>query len=368
MTRKTRTPATLCTSCETPVAGAMLCTACLGALEQDLGDMTALIHEAQRVFTSDDRPKGSEDDPLVHSRPRRLVPVVRERRGGVFCVLHPGTGRPMLEPERLRASEFGRQPSTRWDADHGLGHEIDATVARQTATAKREGGRSSSKPLPFNDRAAKVAHRAQSTLHRWVRVLHDGREPWPRRDVVATAAWLLARVPRIAVHPQAAQIEHDVRAVVGQLRRAVDRPADRWFMGPCDTDGCVEEHAIVDGLGNTRVERRPTELYAEPGAETVRCPRCEVEYPLEERRAWLLAAAEDQLAHAELIGRAAPALGVDITPAMIRNYADRGRIVAKSTDLQGRPLYRVGDVIAVAQDVLAKRASRGEMTRVRRSA
>jgi hypothetical protein len=212
--------------------------------------------------------------------------------------------------------------------------------------------------LPFDDRAAKVAHRVQSTLNRWVRILHDGREPWPRprRDVVAAAGWLLARSSRVAQHPQAAAIERDVRNVVAQLRRAVDRPPDRWFMGPCDTDGCVEEHLLVRDDGTSRVERRPTELYAEPGAETVRCPRCNAEYSIDARRAWLLAAAEDQLAHAELIGRAAPALGIDITPSMIRNYADRGRIVAKSTDLQGRPLYRVGDVIQVARDVLARRA------------
>lgn len=346
-----------CTSCGAPCRDARLCATCLAAVEADLGDVGALVQDTQRVFSSDgSRTKGSEDDPLVRSRPRRMLPRIRVRDGATFCVLDPATLGPVLVAEPLPPGTFGRHPSTRWDADHGLGREIEATVARQTATGKREGGRSSSKPLPFNDRVATIAHRVHNTLGTWVRDLHDGTEPWPVDDVVAFAVWLQARLHRIGQHPAAAGIERDVRGVVAALRRAVDRPADRWFMGPCDVDGCTEEHVLVNDDGSSRLVARATEMYATPGAETVRCPRCHTEYAITERRAWLLAAAEDQLAHAELIGRAAPALGIEITPSMIRNYADRNRIVAKSVDLQGRPLYRVGDVITVAQEVLERRA------------
>lgn len=357
MTRKHR-PARECASCGAAVRDTVLCRTCLDAVAADLGDVCALVDAVQRVFTTDTRTKGSDEDPLLHSRPRRRLPVVRTRDGAEFCPIDLDTMGPVMALEPMPAGAFGRSPSTRWDADHGLGREIDATVARQTATGRREGARSSSKPLPFNDRAAIVARQVHARLDVWVHALHVDGEPWPARDVVEVSRWLLARLPKIAAHPSAAAIERDVRRVVGDLRRAVDRPADRWFMGPCDTDGCVEEHLLVDDDGRSRTVQRPTELYADPGAEVVRCRACGAEYDIDERRAWLLAAAEDRLAHAELIGRAAPALGVDITPDAVRGYAFRKRIVEKGTDLQGRPLYRIGDVIAVAQDVLAKRAER----------
>jgi hypothetical protein len=355
MSRHSRTTQT-CTDCGAAVRGTTLCATCLAEVATDLRAVGALVRDVQRIFTTDDRVKGSDADPLVRSRARRMVPVIRTRDGGMFCVLHPGTGQPMLEPEPLPAGAFGRSPSTRWDVDRGLGREIAETVARQTATPAREGGRSSSKPLPFNDRAATVAHRVQLALAWWMRELRDGEEELAPADVVAVAAWLLERVDRVAVHPAGGRLARDVHRAVEDLRRAVDRPADRWFMGPCDTDGCTEEHLLVGDDGRARTERRPTELYAVAGAETVTCGRCHAEYEIAERRAWLLAAAEDQLAHAELIGRAAPALGVEITPSKVRNYADRGRIVAHGKDRHGRPLYRVGDVIAVAQEVLAKRS------------
>ena len=350
--RATRT----CTACGSPVRDTVLCKTCLASIEADLGDIGALIDEADRVFTTDARTKGSDEDPLLHSRTRRRLPVIRRRDGAEFCPINPTTLGPVLALEPMPPGAFGRTPSTRWDADHGLGREIDATVARQTATGRREGARGSSKPLPFNDRAAGVARQVHARLDVWVHALHVDGEPWPARDVVEVSRWLLARLPKVARHPAAASIERDVRRVVADLRRAVDRPADRWFMGPCDSDGCLDEHLLVDDDGRARVVQRPTELYANPGAEVVRCGRCRVEYDVAERRAYLLAAAEDQLAHAELIGRAAPALGIEITPNAVRGYAHRGRIVEHGTDLDGRPLYRVGDVIAVAQEVLAHRA------------
>lgn len=349
-------PTRTCASCDVPVKAVTLCRTCLASVEKDLGDVAALVSDVQRIYTTDSRTKGSDEDPLLHTRTRKRQVQVVTRSGSQWCPVDPVTVGPVLTPEPMPVGSFGRSPSTRWDADHGLGREIDVTVARQTTTGKREGGRSSETPLPFNDRAARVAREVSSRLDVCVHALHNDTEPWPAADVVAMSRWLLERSPRIAAHVAAGSIERDIRRVVDTLRRAVDRPADRWFMGPCDTTGCVEEHRIVADDGQARIEKRPTELYADPGAIIVQCRRCRAEYDIGERRAWLLAAAEDQLAHAELIGRAAPALGIEVTPSSIRNLAARKRIVAHSVDAQGRPLYRIGDVIAVAQDMLSRRA------------
>lgn len=243
----------------------------------------------------------------------------------------------------------------------GLIGDLELTFSRQTANGPREGSRAAETPLPYNDVAAKLTRRVHTVLGTWVRDVHDGVESWPADDDVAFSRWLLSRHARLARHPAAEQISSDIAALRLELLSAVDRNPERWYAGPCagtraDGGPCVE--AVVDYTDDGRPVRstRPTELYATPEARVVTCRRCGTAYDVAERRQWLLDVAQDQLAHAELIGRAAPALGVDITPAAVRGYADRGRIVAHGTDQRGRPLYRVGDVIEVARDVLARRS------------
>lgn len=354
-----------CAACDSrPAPNATICTQCRQQLERNLGDIGALILEAARVYRTDDvtddgdpRNRGTDERPLVTSRRRRLIPKINPRTGDP---VNDDAGKPVMILEPFQPGEHGRTSPVPWDADHGLGRDIEISLARQAALGKREGPRGSGRPLPFSTRASKVAHDATVRLDHWVRVLHVDGEPWPVPDVAAQSRWLLSRLTRAVAHAGAAEFDRDVTRVVTQIRYVIDRPADRWYAGPCDTDGCVEQLLTFDDDGRPRREARPSTLYADPELDVVTCRQCGARYDVEERRAWLLAAAEDQLAHAELIGRAAPALGVEITPAAVRNYAARGRISAHGTDLQGRPLYRVGDVIDVAQDVLAKKAEARE--------
>lgn len=356
MTSRTR-----CAICTRPTSGANTCTHCQRQLEQHLGDISALILEAQRIYRSDDRTRGTEHDPLVHSRRRQLVDtpvIVRDPVTGE--AFRDEAGKPITvtvkRPEPFGPGEHGRTSPVPWDADHGLGRDLDVTLARQTVLGTLEGPRSAGRPLPYNTSAARTAHEVQLRLAHWVRVVHVDGEAWPPADVTVEARWLLARLDRLVGSPLVVEFDRDVARVIAALRSAVDRPADRWYAGPCDTAGCVEETFDVDDAGRTVRRLQPTQMYADPELQVVKCRRCGTSYDVEARRAWLLDAAQDTLAHAELIGRAAPALGVDITPAAVRGYADRGRIVAHGTDLRGRPLYRVGDVIDVARDVLARRA------------
>lgn len=364
MSKHRRTPERQCAACQThPVTDTTICRPCGVRLEVNLGDIAALADAVQRVFSSDDRSKGNDDTPLIRSRVRRTVPKVDPVTRS--CPVNPLTGGPVYELEQLDAGQFGRSPVMPWELEHGLAADVDVTLARQGVIGRDSGAHTTGdKPVPYHDRAGQVRREAHVRLTGWVHAVHDGREPWPGNDLAPASRWLLARIARIVVHPEAARCEADVWRSVRDLRGVVDRPADRWYAGPCDgtvDDGpCVEEISVLDNAGRTVRSWRPTELFAVPESTYVRCRRCGSTYDVAERRRWLLDAVQDQLAHAELIGRAAPTLGVEITPEAVRGYAHRKRIVAHGTDLRGRPLYRIGDVIDVARDVLAKRAERSE--------
>lgn len=246
--------------------------------------------------------------------------------------------------------------------------EIETTLSRQTATADRVGGRSDEAPLPFNYRAAGTFREVHKTLRQWVHQLLLTSDRVPVNEPAPLARWMHGRLDRLVQHPLAVELANDIAGLVYALRRGIDLGPELLFAGPCggtitDDDGerpCVE----LDPSDPKGQRLRPTELYAVAGKPVLTCRRCRTRYDVEERRVWLLAEAQGVLAHAELIGRAAPALGVDITPAAVRGYADRGRIVPHGTDVQGRPLYRLGDVIDVARDVLARRAEQVEKRRL----
>jgi hypothetical protein len=121
-----------------------------------------------------------------------------------------------------------------------------------------------------------------------------------------------------------------------QLRRMVDRPRDREYIGRCDE--CNEN------------------LYRGPDANKAKCRHCLTEYTdadvrrlnvMDDLGGHLLTAAEIELAFTE-IGN------TPLTAARVRKWAQRERLTAKgSATVRGRehPTYLVADVAALlAQD------------------
>jgi hypothetical protein len=208
--------------------------------------------------------------------------------------------------------------------------------------------------LPWDERASAAVRDLRAVLVSWAMLVVEERgvlAPADRLPVIA--GWLLGHVEWLRHHPAGPDASREMGDVVRRLRSAVDAPPALWFAGPCDGNGLVsevgEEASGRDAGGCGR------DVYAAPDQTQVACRWCGLTYEVDKRRQWLLDAAEDHLAHAELIGRAAAALGVDVTPSAIRGYAHRGRIVEHATDRAGRPLYRIGDVLDVARDALAAR-------------
>jgi hypothetical protein len=238
-----------------------------------------------------------------------------------------------------------------WDVERDLGDipaladELDTTISRQTASGQRDGGRSAEVPMPYNVRASQVATDLHATLVGWVRDMHDPREHWPADTATSMARWMLSRIERIRQHPAGDQLRDEISYAVREARRAVDRPADRIFAGPCLAP-------VDDG-------KCQTDLYAKPGSPTVKCRECQTEHDVIERQVWLLAQVEDRLETAAHIAQAMPSFGAELKYDRIRKWVERGRLTAHSVDQNGRALYRIGDVIellAAEQDKEVRRA------------
>jgi hypothetical protein len=246
--------------------------------------------------------------------------------------------------------------------------DLDTVKARLTRYGGSGGGRGGEKPLPVDARflgweadGSRLQDAAKNTIATWTRVVlderhilagptHDAclhvscsitrRSRPPRDDVVSCCRYLLGHADWIRTKDWAPEILDELDDLEAQLRRMVDRPADKWFAGPCD--GCERD------------------LYAKVGAKTVDCADCDRSYDIEARRAALLAEAEDYLANATELARAVSWLGSEpLTAARIWKWAERGRITAKQhVEIRGKqvPQYRIGDALDLLANDTTKKA------------
>jgi hypothetical protein len=232
-------------------------------------------------------------------------------------------------------------------AYQGLAYDLDMAISRQARIGKREGARSAETPLSYNQRASDAAAHLRSVLVSWARIVHEETDPPPfgptcRRckhrsckairyrqlppDTLAgIAAWLRPRVGWLRHHRAGAEAWDEITKAVRDARRAVDRPAEKLFAGPCNE--C------------------DTDLYAIPGALFVTCLTCGLMYEVAARREWLLGALDDHLVNATQMSRLVTYLGIKLADSSIRMYASKGRISSHGTDAKGRPLYRLGEVV-----------------------
>lgn len=232
--------------------------------------------------------------------------------------------------------------------------QLTISYSRQSRIGSGDGGRrSADTPMPYDARSSKLATDLRTTLARWAgtiaqqvgeslegpmcdrpcrhrscKTVRGSRTPSGR--TADLARWMLCHLELIRRHQAAGRIADDITRLIEAAERCIDRPADLAYSGPCDE--C------------------DLDLYGRLGASLVRCRGCGAQYDVTERREWLLAAAEDTLAHAALIARALSRLGTNIQANRLYVWANRGQILAHGTDTHGRPLYRIGDVL----DLLAR--------------
>lgn len=187
------------------------------------------------------------------------------------------------------------------------------------------------------------------TLQTWAKHVADRVGiPSPTRD---PAGFLLSFLPTIQSDQLAGQLADEIGYIVVVAQRAIDKPLQLVYVGPCDL--CT------------------TDLYAHPRSLTVACRQidCDAEYRVSERREWLLDKAKDQLLSAAEISRALPGLLPQhrkLTDAMVRGWAHHGRLAKKPPhpSKPREPRYRVGDVIDIVSELMAKEAQPKKKRRV----
>ena len=245
---------------------------------------------------------------------------------------------------------------------HGLGVDLDIALMRLSKIGGGGGKRTGGAPLLFDPRAATARVSLRNTLVGWCRVAHEARgahgasEGLPADALSAMAGYLLDSVELLRHHEAAGEAVRDITGAVEHALRIVDRPPDRWYAGMCGASQPDHDWCHFD-------------LYAAVGAAVIQCPACGSTWDVAERRTWLLKQAEDVLAHAALIAQALSALGTPVTKVMIHRWAhgteknpDNIRLLSHGSDMLGRPLYRLGDVIDLAHEHAARVAAQKEKT------
>jgi hypothetical protein len=211
-----------------------------------------------------------------------------------------------------------------------LASDLDVAITRQARMTDPNPGHAVEAPLPFDVRASEAAWVVRNTLSEWVTALANDQDPRPAAEAAPMAVWLLNRIPRIAQHPDATDCLDELAAAATQATRAVDRPPERRYAGPCATCG------------------QP--LYVKAGKTTVTCKLHDPPWTgdVEERREWMLSEVAGRLAHAAAAVHVLSLLDVKITAVQVTRWKQAGRLVQRGRDVEGRTLYRIGDLIDLA--------------------
>jgi len=245
-----------------------------------------------------------------------------------------------------------------------LASDLDTTWTRTSRTGGRGLGivvRSADRPVPWDDRASRIAKELKAHLVGWAnlcqefRIRPEGpacrqcshrscamlRSFTPPADTAESLArYLLASLPALRHRPEVTECADQLAAVVGRAEAVIDRPAEQTFFGPC---GAIDYWP--DGEPILCAARCPADLYGPEKATEVTCESCGAPHNVTTLRAFLLGEAQDQLVTAADLSKFLSAYGEPLTADRIRKWSERGLLVAHGKDRAGRPTYRVSEAV-----------------------
>lgn len=217
---------------------------------------------------------------------------------------------------------------------HGLDVDLDITTAKMDVFPRSGGGsRPTEAPLPIRDKASDVRREFHSLLATWCRVILDDHGGQTPADTIAgMARFLHGQTTIIRVAEWGDSCVEEIRDAVHQVRRVIERPAERIYAGPCPDCG------------------QPVYGVADKDRAWCRREDCEgvVDDPQARREAAVRAAvaeAPGKTVTAAEAAMASRALGRPVTDRAVRKMAAEGRIRAVSAKRPAR--YRLGDIMAV---------------------
>lgn len=223
--------------------------------------------------------------------------------------------------------------------------ELDVTLSKQARIGSGGSAGLARERMPMHEGARLAGDYLQNTLTTWARDVSGER--WHPDDAfnatTGAAALLLLRIKDVRSHAAVVELVDEVTDAIRQARHAVDRPADRQYLGVC----------LSEFEGVTCTE----EIWARPGADEVTCKVCGITHEVAERRAWLLNKAKDMIVTPLDASKYLGEIGhITVGHQRIRNYLDRGRI-PKRPSADGALRFRLGDLLAVILDDGEKRSA-----------
>lgn len=148
-------------------------------------------------------------------------------------------------------------------------------------------------------------------------------------------AYLLGHLDWLRQHEAADEIADEIAYATQNARHVIDRAAGQSYAGPC--------RETVDAHDDRGEACCLAELHVRDGAKVVRCPVCAAEHDVADRKAWLLAVAENNLVTATELHRLLEFVGHTVPASTIRSWVHRHRLLPHGSS--DPALYRVGDAI-----------------------
>ncbi|MGW9447040.1 hypothetical protein [Bacillus mobilis] len=237
---------------------------------------------------------------------------------------------------------------------HGFDTDLDITIAKMDVFARSGGGgKPSEAPMLIRDEASETRRYLHGMLATWCRVM---MEPFPAlpgptcrtcdhrscqairyvrgpQDTIASMAkWLHARSRDVRTAEWGDECVEQIRYAVSEVRKCIERPAERIYAGPCPDCG--------------------GKVYGLAGAAKAWCRQdgCdgEIEDPEARRDEAVkraVAAAPERLVTAAEAAMASRALGRQVSDRAVRKMAAEGKIHAVPGSKPAK--YRLGEIMDV---------------------
>lgn len=246
-----------------------------------------------------------------------------------------------------------------------LDEELSVTITRQRAAGAAGTPRGATNSLPWHETASDARRALHGLLVSWVRFCTEENVRGKRMDdpvdrIDSLATWLASRVHGLALLDIGPEAMDEITDAAAECHRIVFwKRRNRVYLGPC---GVTREQPNPDTgfIGGTE-DPCPGEVYAEEGEPVGYCDLCGDGATVAVKRSAMEKDLDSRLYTAAEIARLSTYLGLDVPREQVRRrvlYWHRHKLVEqRSTNLEGLPLFRYGEVRGRLYADFAKRAS-----------